>query len=202
MTIRALALTARAPIEHVTTCPAVEQLPSLVRTPTGVNPFGSVSVARTPVAPFGPALLTASTYTTGSPMTACFGPNFSRRRSAWAGVATTRPPARVPELPVKSLLPPYDAETVWVPCASAVSVTEATPPVSVTGPPTLAPSTASCTVPPGVPDPGGTAVTVTVKVTVVPAIAGLADAAIWVVVAALPTTCPPGSVPELFVKLQ
>jgi hypothetical protein len=72
----------------------------------------------------------------------------------------------------------------------------AVPPLklTVTGAP---PSTANCTVPVGVPDPGAVGVTVAVKVTVCPNTEGLADEVTPVVVLALFTTWPPPIEPLL-----
>src|SRR5258708_37730642 len=65
----------------------------------------------------------------------------------------------------------------------------ATPPESVTGPPTSLPSTWNCTVPVRVPAPGNTALTVAVKTTGWPNTEGLIDEANVVVVLAWLTVC-------------
>jgi hypothetical protein len=69
------------------------------------------------------------------------------------------------------------------------------------GPPAFKPSITNCTVPVGVPDPGGFAVTVAVKVTLSPKTDGLADEAMAVVVSSMFTTWPPAIEPLLVPKL-
>src|SRR6185369_10092559 len=65
----------------------------------------------------------------------------------------------------------------------------ALPPLNATGLPKLDPSILNCTVPPGVPDPGALALTVTVNVTLCPNTDGLADELTTLVVLALLTVC-------------
>src|SRR2546422_4012720 len=87
---------------------------------------------------------------------------------------TTCPPARRPVLGLKLDTPRKVAVTVCVPRASALVVTDATPPPArVCGPPMSVPSAANWTVPVGVPPPGAVAVTVAVNVTLWPTMDGL-----------------------------
>ena len=89
-------------------------------------------------------------------------------------------------LPLKFVLPPYDAVMLCVATLSDAVVNVDAPPVSVPVPKVVAPSL-KVTVPDGVPLPGATAVTFAVNVTDWPNTDGLADELIAVVVLALLT---------------
>ena len=67
-------------------------------------------------------------------------------------------------LPLKRASPPYTAVMEWVPAVRLEVANVATPAVSVPVPSEVTPSL-KVTVPVGVPVPGGTTVTVAVKVT-------------------------------------
>src|SRR5438067_4488317 len=79
--------------------------------------------------------------------------------------------------------PPYATVIGWLPTARPDVVNDAVPPLSVPVPIVVAPSE-KVTAPVGVPAPGAPAVTVAVKVTACPAVAGFGDEPIETVVAA------------------
>ena len=70
----------------------------------------------------------------------------------------------------------------WVPTDSAVVVKVTNPLVRVCAPPSGEPLSKNCTVPVGVPDPGGVTLTVAVNITLCPNAEGVADDANEVVV--------------------
>ena len=78
-------------------------------------------------------------------------------------------------VPTNRVSPAYATDTVWRPTVSVVVDQAATPLALIATVARTTPSTMNRTVPLGTPDPGATAVTVAVKVTVVPRAAGLAD---------------------------
>ena len=90
---------------------------------------------------------------------------------------------------------------VWLPAASELTDTRATPPDTVAGLPVFTPSTASCTVPPGEPSPGATGFTLIWKLSAWPATGLTTDGAIEVVVWACWTVWSVGA-EELTAKLS
>src|ERR1017187_72669 len=92
-------------------------------------------------------------------------------------------------LPRKQPSPAYSAVTVLEPCGSELVMKAATPlPSKVTGAPSGTPLVLNNTVPVGVPEPDGTALSVAVKVTFVPGSEGLGEAVRVLVVAAVKVT--------------
>src|ERR1035437_6582745 len=88
-------------------------------------------------------------------------------------------------LPRKLLSPAYSALTVIEPCGRMLVTKVAMPPPSrTTGSPSATPLVLNCTLPVGVPAPGGTAPSVAVKVTLAPGKEGLGEAATLLVVLA------------------
>ena len=111
---------------------------------------------------------------------------------------TVCPPERVPVLVAKFALPLYTAVTVVLPTGKVeTDALVALPPDKVTALPKFTPLVLNCTVPVGVPEPGGSAVTVAVNVTDCPNTEGLADDVTVVVVVSWFIVCV--SVPEVLV---
>jgi hypothetical protein len=81
----------------------------------------------------------------------------------------------VPVLEVKIASPLYSAVMVCVPTDKDDQIKGALPLDKTTALPMLIPSTLNCTDPVGVPDPGGTALTVAVNVTACPETDGFTD---------------------------
>jgi hypothetical protein len=95
----------------------------------------------------------------------------------------------VPVLEVKIASPLYSAVMVCVPTDKDDQIKGALPLDKTTALPMLIPSTLNCTDPVGVPDPGGTALTVALNVTICPTTDGLGNAVRVVVVSASFTVC-------------
>jgi hypothetical protein len=80
--------------------------PWVEATPATVHPAGRLSPRTTPVASFGPLLVTTMPYAAWSPTTALGGLWVTMDRSAMAGDATVWPPASEPEADWNVASPP------------------------------------------------------------------------------------------------
>jgi hypothetical protein len=139
--------------------------PESVPVPRTVAPLENVTV------PVGVPVPGAVTFTVAVKVTACpktveaalevtFVVVVAGPTVVVAGAAVA-PPAKFPS-------PLYEAAIAWEPEAREAVVSVAVPPLNVTGDPIAAPLSRKETVPPGVPTPGDTAVTLAVSVTVCP----------------------------------